>query len=72
MKSATENIAALYEIFNQLEGPLQAKEAVTTMIFLVMTEIQDEGKLPSSFLIERKIQNYVQDFIEVSEKSKSA
>ncbi len=70
--NTANSLASLYQIFSQLVGPIEAKESVSTAIFLVITQIQDEGLEVTAELIESRIFRYAQDFIEVAEKNKVA
>lgn len=68
----SHSLASLYTIINKLMGPKEAKRSVATAISLVICEIQDEGTEVTPELIEKKLELYVRDFIEVANKTNVA
>jgi hypothetical protein len=68
----SHSLASLYDIINRLMGPKEAKRSVTTALSLVICEIQDEGSEVTPELIEKKLEIYVNDFIEVAKNTNVA
>lgn len=71
MKSA-ESLSALYDIILKLAGHRDAHMAVTTALSSVIYDIKEEGLSVTPDLIDKKLEIYVKDFIEVAEKTNVA
>lgn len=70
--NTSSSLVTLYNIIYEIAGPIEAKESVSTAVYLVIAAIQEQGLPITSDLIELKLAAYVQDFIEVAEKNKVA
>ena len=47
-------------------GPVAAKKAVSTALSLILSDLKDEGLAVSPEILEKRIYDYVQDFVEAS------
>ncbi len=63
---SAKSLSVLYDIINKMLGPIGAKKAVSTAVSLVISDLQDEGIAITPEVLEKRIYDYVQDFIEAS------
>ena len=68
----SQDMGDLYRIIDELAGSTQAKEALVTMLYNVVTELQEDGLAVTNDNLEERIHNYVKDFKEVSDKTNAA
>ena len=66
------SLSNFYHIMAKVVGPVEAKESASAAIFLVLSEIIDEGLQVTPELIEQKLSAYVKNFIDIAEKNKVA
>lgn len=68
----SESLLALYEIFNDLEGPQEAREFVANSVWLILSDIQDE-KLPiTAEEIEKRLVSKASEYKSVAEAKKKS
>lgn len=65
----SQALVILYKIINEKLGPIHAKEAVTSAMFNVFSEFQEEGSDVTVIELEKKIESYVNDFVIARKKS---
>lgn len=70
--TTAKSLADLFQIFSKEEGPIKAKNDVTGAVFIVLSEIINEGLEVTPEEIEKRLIIYANDFIEVSKKTKVA
>ena len=70
--STMKSIAELYKLFERLKGPTEARELVVAIIHNNIADIQDEGLLMTDEELEKRIQNHVNDYLEVAKKTNVA
>jgi hypothetical protein len=63
---SAKSLSTLYDIINKMLGPVGAKKAVSTAVSLVISDLQDEGIAITPEILEKRIYDYVQDFVEAS------
>ena len=63
---SAKSLSVLYDIINKMLGPIGAKKAVSTAVSLVISDLQDEGIAITPEILEKRIYDYVQDFVEAS------
>lgn len=63
---SAKSLSELYEIINKMLGPVEARKAVSTAVSLIISDLQDEGISVSPEILEKRIHDYVQDFVEAS------
>ncbi len=63
---SAKSLSVLYGIINKMLGPIGAKKAVSTAVSLVISDLQDEGIAITPEVLEKRIYDYVQDFVEAS------
>lgn len=71
MKSA-ESLSNLYRIISVAIGESAAIHAVNAAVGNIMHEIQESGEEVSSENIDRRLENYVKDYIDVAKKTNVA
>lgn len=65
--SSNTAIEKLYSTLEPIVGSSEAKEAISTIVYIVLSEIQDEGFKISEILLEEKLNKHVEDYIEASQ-----
>jgi hypothetical protein len=70
--STTKSIAELYKLFERLKGPTAARELVEAIIHNNIADIQEEGLLMTAEELDKRIQNHVNDYLEVARKTNVA
>ena len=63
---SAKSLSVLYGIINKMLGLIGAKKAVSTAVSLVISDLQDEGIAITPEVLEKRIYDYVQDFVEAS------
>jgi hypothetical protein len=71
MKSA-ESLSTLYRIISTAVNETAAINAVNAAVGNVMYEIQEAGEVINAENIDRRLEEYVRDYIEVAEKTNVA
>lgn len=71
MKSA-ESLSTLYRIISTAVNEKAAINAVNAAVGNVMYEIQEAGEVINAENIDRRLEEYVRDYIEVAEKTNVA
>jgi len=71
MNSSTQ-IIRMYQITEELMGKIEAKKSVSTMISLVINDLQEEGKEINEENLNTRLEIYVKDFYDVYKAKQSA
>ena len=66
---SSKSLVTLYRIIKNEIGTLEAKRALTSAIYNVVSEIQEEGKEVTEYELETRLESYVNDFVQTSKKS---
>ncbi|GEM_PF-6000621 len=61
-------IEKLYQLISKEMGPVEARETVSSILYVAIEEIQSEGKTVNAFSIEEKLQIEVNNFTKASTK----
>lgn len=70
--NTSKALATLYSIIEKEMGTVRAKQSVSTAVQLVISDILDE-KLPvTAEEIEKRLESYVNDYVEVAAKTSAA
>ena len=64
----TETISELYRILLINLGPVEARETVSSILYVAIEEIQSEGKEVSTFNLEEKLSVELTNFKKASSK----
>jgi hypothetical protein len=64
--NATKSIVTLYKLIGKMANPIEAKNAVTDALFIILSNLEEEGLSISEELIDERFSNYVDDFTQVS------
>ena len=67
--SVTESMEELYKIAEKLENAQEARQLLVAIFSNVLSEIQDEGLEVTAQEVEKRLQNYLNDFIEAAKKT---
>lgn len=62
MKS-NEAMETLYNLINDLSGPIQAKNAVSDALFNIISELHEEGLPVTGEALEERLTNYANDYL---------
>lgn len=64
----TQTISELYRILLTNLGPVEARETVSSILYVAIEEIQSEGKEVSTFNLEEKLSVELTNFKKASSK----
>lgn len=70
--TSSESLVKLYQLFSKLQGPTEARDFVSTVVFLVINDIQEEGLELTPEIFNQKVSNHVNDYLEVAKSKKIA
>lgn len=62
----------MYQMTEELMGKKEAKKSVSTMISLIINDLQEEGKEINEENLNARLETYVKDFYDVYLATKSA
>lgn len=68
----SESLLALYEIFNDLEGPQEAREFVANSVWLILSDIQDQNLPITAEEIEKRLFSKALEYKSVAEAKKKS
>lgn len=60
--STSKNLQELYQLINSNSGPIEAKNYLSTAIYNIISEIQEEGLEVTEELIQKKLEKEISDF----------
>lgn len=70
--NVTKSIAELYNLFEKLKGPLEARELIVTILNNNIADIQDEGVALTAEELDKRISAHINDYLEVAKKTNVA
>jgi hypothetical protein len=70
--NTSQALGILYKIMNERFGEVEAKESVSTAIYNVISDLQEQGLEVTSEGIERRLIEYVNDYVQASQKNQVA
>lgn len=65
-------LATLYSIIEKEMGAVKAKQSVSNAVYLVICDIQDAKLSVTAEEIENRLEEYVNDYVEVAAKTNVA
>jgi hypothetical protein len=54
--NTSKALAQMYKLIEEKEGPVLARESLSSIIYIILEEIQNEGLEVSDELLEKKIE----------------
>lgn len=63
---ASESLIALYNVINKMSGPIEAKKLLSTAVYNVVCDLQDEGLEVSQQNLDERLAKVANDFITVT------
>jgi hypothetical protein len=70
--SISQSMSQLYDVFEKLEGPIEAKELLVALLQNSLSDIHDEGLKVTPEEIERRLLSSINDYLEVAKKTNVA
>ena len=67
-----KSMAELFNIFSKLTNPIEAKELITTIVFNAISEIQEDGLAMTEKELEKRINDKLNDYLEVAKNTNVA
>lgn len=63
MKTA-QSLESLYQVINELHGPIAAKDFVSGAVYNAVSELQETGSQITADALEKILNDLAQDFLE--------
>lgn len=63
-----EALESIYNVINELLGPIEAKNTVSDAIFNIITDLHDEGLPITGEAIKARLVEYAKDFAYAAQK----
>ena len=57
---------AFYNLILRLKGPAEAKRVLSDVVYILVTNIQEEGMVVTNEELEKRFEIYTKEFIEAS------
>lgn len=70
--TTAQYLAKYYDIMKKISNPIEAKEMVSGVVYIVVSEILDEGLEVTPEILEKRIAKHIEDYIKVAKKTKVA
>lgn len=70
--NVTKSMAELYNLFERLKGPIEARELIVTILHNNIADIQDEGVTLTAEELDKRILAHINDYLEVAKKTNVA
>ena len=68
----TRSMAELYNLFERLKGPIEARELIVAIVYNNMVDIQDEGLPMTAEELDKRISANINDYLDVAKKTNVA
>lgn len=69
---ATKSMAELYNLFEGLKGPAEARELIVAILHNNIADIQDEGLPLTAEELDKRVEAHINDYLEVAKKTNVA
>ena len=66
---ASKSIVTLYKIIEKIAGPINAKDSVTDALFIILSDLHEEGLPITEKLINDRFAKYADDFVQASKSN---
>ena len=63
-----DQITELYQIIQKELGPVEARETVSSILYVAIEEIQSEGRVVDSFTLDEKLSVELENFKKAATK----